>query len=232
VNRPSFSSLIPIWRAYFSVLAASLARDDPRHHLSSEVQARLTQLDIALRYVAEHEARLQPDRARAELAEFAALQAQLQRGELSMDQYWQRLPKSQFDHQEFVDAFSHIRFFAESFYLLAWRLRQLLNSKPPRDFPNLPDLKTPSLLRVRNLLIEHPEQLKADAKYEQDFIHTDDGIVLKTAQVLLQQGGRTAAPMGHTDQGFYLNAAELHQELQSAFSVALSCSTESRRNEA
>jgi hypothetical protein len=228
VNSPSFSNLIPIWCKYFRVVAASLSRDDPRHHLSSEVQARLVQLDIAVQYTVEHEARFRPDAIRAKLAEIAVLQTQLQRGELSIDKYWEQVPKSHLDYREFVDVSSHVRFFAEAFYLFAWRLRQLLNSKPPRDFPNLPDLKTPGLRPVRNLLIEHPEQLKADAKYEQHFIHTDDGIVLKTACVELQRGGRSTAPAGHIDKGFHRNVAELYQEMREAFLVAHSRSIERR----
>jgi hypothetical protein len=148
------------------------------------------------------------------------LWSQLNAGSISMDEYVARIPSSKMNPYLFQDTFDRLRLFAETFYFVAWRLRQVLNSQPPRHFPHITRLSTPALVKVRNHLLEHPEHGKAHARYEQHFMLTDSGLVLKTSEVLIRDG-KTMAATVHEDQGLYRNAEELHEELTRSISSAI-----------
>jgi hypothetical protein len=222
---PEFATVDSLWKSYSRKFLATVEPTDIRHHLAAEVSARLRQLDLALEYSAECERRIRPDRAHApeEGRAFLHLWSKLQAGPISMEEYVAQLPtlsSSRMDPCAFMDAFDRLRLFAEMFYFVAWRLRQIVNSKPPRHFPYVAKLATPGLVLVRNHLVEHPEHGKEHARYEQHFVLTDSGLVLKTSEVLIREGNSMAA-REHSDQGLYRNAEELHAELTRALNQAL-----------
>ena len=182
----------------------------------------MTQLDIALEYstVCIRSIAPEPAQAKADHAAFLDLWSKLDAGDISREEYRSRMPPSRTDFIKFTGAMNRIRFFAESFYMMAWRLRQIINSRPPREFPSLGRLSAAAIVRVRNLLIEHPDHAGDAAKFEQHFVLTDSGLVIKSSSVLIR-GGKSFAASDSVDQGLFANASILEVELRELLTNAV-----------
>jgi len=126
------------------------------------------------------------------------------------------------ESRAYVHAWREVRLFTEIFYLVAWRLREVLNSPGPRAFPNLRRIEAKGIRDVRNLLIEHPEDGKPVANYQQSLTVTDDGPVLRTREILVRVGpGRVSPTDESVDRGLYVNADELRREMDACLREAL-----------
>lgn len=198
-------------------MLSSVSPTDPRHHLASEVSKLINQLDICLELVISTQATIAPDPVVLK-KQFAYMN---QYGSIESDEeYFANMPKSEQAPWSMIKALSRIRLFTETFYFVAWRLRQIINAKAPHDLPKIGRLKAPSILNVRNHLIEHPEK-GAVANFAQNMVITDDGPVLKSAKAQFG-GGKSSAASDSLDKGLFLNATEFEQEFRLRISESLS----------
>jgi hypothetical protein len=215
---------LELWQAYRSTKLSEFSPTDSRHHLASEVSKLIEQLDICLALITAAYApiKLDPDILEKKLTymkQYGTLE--------SNEEYFANMPKSEQELKCEQDpwisykAFAKIRLFTEMFYSVAWRLRQVVNAKVPHKLPNLGQLKAKSISDVRNLLIQHPEQLKTAAIFDQSMVIADVGPILKSAKHQFGQSGTSAVPES-IDQGLYLNATEFEQELKAFILDALS----------
>ncbi len=104
------------------------------------------------------------------------------------------------EYKKMTNEFDELQMYTEAFYFFAWRARKSLI-----NLPNLKNFDPTGINRVRNNLIEHPEQV---GFYQQAFgFGGPNGPVLKNAR-----------PEGfehvYEDKGLYLNAAEFLEKLE------------------
>lgn len=224
-GRVVFKDVVELWKKYSSTISTSWPPDDIRHHLSGEVINRIEQLDIILSFVYKDVDYIGGDSEEYKRsAEYMlSCQPKLQSGELTVDKYIAEMPrtiKTREDCIKEIEAYARIRLFTEMFYFVAWRLRQVINSKSPLDFPSLSELKAKSITIVRNNLIEHPEQLGDSAVYNQSLVITDSGPILKSNSALIRVNETLADP-NSIDQGLYVNACDLKKELTDILNKAI-----------
>lgn len=220
-----FEFAAKLWKQYTLKHAVAWPREDPRSHLSGEVQQRLEQLDLILTYLkrALKIVEINPERTRQDAAWVARAAPLLRSGVMTEEEFNAGFgQKSSEELREFVHAWSEIRLFTEVFYFVAWRLREILNSPPARAFPGLGKLDAKGVRDVRNFLIEHPERGWPSPNYSQTLIVTDDGPTLKTSEFLVRGAtGRVTATETSLDRGLYVNAEELRAELETGLTVAV-----------
>jgi len=220
-----YETLGKLWKDYGNKYSTQWDGNDPRHGLSAEVGERLTQLDLILDHlkVALAAVAIDPKRLKHDVEWMTKAQPLFARGEMTKEEYSAGFsPPPEVDGRRYVRAWNEVRLFTEMFYFVAWRLLQVLNMRKPVAFPNLPKIKATGIRNVRNLLIEHPEDAKAAANYQQSLIVTDDGPVLKTMEVLI--GGsprRVSATSESVDRGLYVNAEKLRGEIEECLREAL-----------
>jgi len=221
-----YEPIIKPWEQYRAKQSPQWRQDDPRHHLAAEVGARLTQLDLVLDHLGASLAIIAGDphenRRNAEWALSAG--PRLGKGEITEEEYLAGLKhKSNEQHGQFIRGFEEVRLFTEMFYLVAWRLMEVLNGSGSRAFPSVCKIKGRSIRDVRNHLIQHPEKRKPVPDYRQRLIVTDAGPVLKTSTVLVRGAtGRSEPDEASVDRGLYVNAEELRGELDACLINALS----------
>lgn len=147
-----------------------------------------------------------------------------ERGEISVEQWIDGTSsRRQIEPQDHIDAWESITLFTESFYFFAWRLMEAINIKG-RDgrlrFPELGQIKAEGVRRVRNELLQHPE--KYSQNFRQHLTLTDDGPVLRTAEVAIKSATGKVIPTGSSvDKGLYVTAKEFRDELQGNFDRAI-----------
>jgi len=175
-------------------------------HLAMEVEKRLEQLDYLYKKIMKKHSRcmklvwieqrnLQPV---MQLARETGASVTYQRSDEKIE-----INKLMFE----------IELLTESFYYLAFRMRQLLkhNSKP---LPELNSIKCVGVRNVRNKLIEHPEE-------------KGSGVILQSFGVGGEQGPtlKVERPAGQEnifpDAGLKANATELKDELERLLDKAL-----------
>jgi len=213
-----------LWQEYCKKYSAQWAGNDPRHSLSAEVGERLTQLDLILDHLKSALAvvAIDPERAKHDSEWVRKAQPRFARGEITEEEYFAGFSPPQVDGQSCLRAWREVRLFTEIFYFVAWRLLQVLNMRRPVSFPNLREIKATGIRNVRNHLIEHPENAKAAANYQQALIVTDDGPVLKTTEVLISGSPqRVSATSEGVDRGLYINAEEFRSKMEQRVSEAL-----------
>ncbi len=210
------------WTSYSNYLATVLPIDDQRHDLASEVAVRLEQMEICMRLIQERMTSITSDPAL--LAQtFAYIESngtRLVAGEISEEQYFASMPTEEREPGVLSTAFSHIRLFTESFYNVAWRIREIFNSPPPRKMPGLTKINSVSIRVIRNHLIQHPELANHKRPFRQEMLVMEDGPSLKSSAVLLK-GGRTTADIDSIDKGLFVNASTFVAELQASVARAL-----------
>jgi len=220
-----FEAAAKLWKQYSSKHASAWARDDPRSQLSGEVQERLEQLDLVLKHLkrALKVVEIDPERTRQNAACVAKAVPLLRSGAMTQDEYIAGFgERSKEELREYVHAWSEVRLFTEVFYLVAWRLREILNAPSVRAFPRLRKLEAKGVRDVRNLLIEHPEDGRPTPNFSQTLIVTDDGPALKTSEFLVSGAtGRVTATESSIDRGLYINAEEFRAELEDLLTAAL-----------
>ena len=220
-----FEPAAKLWQQYTSKHASVWPRDDPRSHLSGEVQQRLEQLDLVLEHLnrALKVVEIDPEQSRQYAAWAAKAVPLLKSGAITQDEYISGFgQKSKEELREYVYAWSEVRLFTEMFYLVAWRLREILNAPSVRAFPGLGRLDAKRVREVRNLLIEHPEDGKPNPNFSQSLMVTDDGPALKTSEFLVSRAtGRVTATESSLDRGLYVNAEEFRAELEALLIAAL-----------
>ena len=223
-----FEAAAKLWKRYASKHASAWARDDPRSHLSGEVQQRLEQLDLVLTHLnrALKVVEIDPEQARQHAAWMAEAVPLLKSGDMTEEEYEEHVAgsgqRSKAEQQEYVHAWSEIRLFTEMFYLVAWRLREILHAPPERAFPGRGRLDAKRAREVRNLLIEHPEGGKPTPNFSQTLIVTDDGPALKTSEFRVSGAtGRVTATESSLDRGLFVNAEEFRIELENLLTAAL-----------
>jgi hypothetical protein len=145
-----FEDVIELWKQYVAKSAASWASDDPRHDLSAEIRERLVQLDILLEYVRSALAAFagDPAVARRDLERVMEAKARLDAGEITQENYFAYLsrPKSHEELQAFARAADEVRLFTETFYFVAWRLREILSRKGPLAFAGFSNFDSPGVV--------------------------------------------------------------------------------------
>jgi hypothetical protein len=71
-------------------------------------------------------------------------------------------------------------------------------------------------------LIEHPEDQKEKANYEQTMIVTNDGPVLKCRGIRIDaKTGHSSPAKESMDRGLYINAKKFREEIERALTKAL-----------
>jgi hypothetical protein len=219
-----FETAAELWKQYCSKHASAWAVDDPRAGLSAEVRERLEQLDLILKHLSRalKAVKIDPEQMRKDAEWMDKATPLLQSGAITQEEYAAGFGrKSDEELREYVDAWSEVRLFTEVFYLVAWRLREILHAPSVRAFPRL-KLEAKSIREVRNLLIEHPEDGRPAPNFSQSLMVTDDGPTLKTSEVLMQGGsGRVTAAESSRDRGLYVNAEEFRVELEAVLAAAL-----------
>lgn len=215
-----FETIARLWEQYSRVHQEQWAKDDPLHGLSAEVLVRLRQLDLVLEYCGAALAAIEGDpgkRSRG-IAWIRGAQPKLARGEISKEEYLEGLPKpSLAEARAVARAFEEVQLFTEMFYVVAWRLVEILNGPRPRKFLGISRIEAKGVRDARNLLIEHPEHRKGAADFSQRLVVTDDGPVLKSSGVIIRgPTPRVEASADSLDRGLFVNATELLQELELA----------------
>jgi hypothetical protein len=220
-----FESVLESWVTYSTRLAAQLPEADPRHNLSSEVRTRLRELDLVLRYLEQALSTVRPDpRETARIAAWMQEnQGAFERGEIS-EQEWINGVSGRMspDPQAYVDAWDSVALFTEDFYRIAWRLREILSrgGTDPLAFPHVERVTATGVRRVRDELIEHPEDFEQN--FKQGLIVTDAGPVLRTMGAVVRVGTGEVHPSDDTiDEGLYVTAAAFRDELQRKFDHAI-----------
>jgi hypothetical protein len=221
---PLFRTVEQLWQKYCEYALLSFPSNDPRHNLSAEVRERIEQLDECLELVSTSMESIQPDPLVVQehfryILEFGP---RVSSGEISEIEYIAKMPDSGGNPLVFARDFARIRLFTETFYFVAWRLRQIINSPQPRKFPHLVELHAVAVRNVRNLLIEHPEHGGESAQFEKSMVITDNGPVLKSAKMVYHfSNGRTKADENSLDQGLFVNATAFEAELRSLLLAAI-----------
>ena len=213
-----------LWEDYRNKYSTQWQGNDPRHGLSAELSERLVQLDLILDHLKQALSSISdPQRTKRDFEWIKQAQPRFARGEMTEEEYFAGFsPPSQRDGRSYIRAWGEVRLFTEMFYLVAWRLLQVVTTRRPVAFPKLREIKSTGIRNVRNLLIQHPEDAKAVPNYEQSLIVTDDGPVLKTKEALISGSPqRVSATSGSVDRGLYVNAEELRSKMEQCLRAAL-----------
>jgi len=199
-----------LWEDYRNKYSTQWSGNDPQGSLSAEISQRLLQLDLILDHLKQALSSIrEPEREKRDLEWFKQAQPRFARGEITEEEYFAGFSPPQRDRQSYIRAWGDVRLFTEMFYFVAWRLLEVLNMQGPVAFPNLREIKAEGIRKVRNLLIQHPEDAGAAANYEQSLIVTDDGPVLKTRAVVIKGNPqRVSATNESVDRGLYVNAED------------------------
>jgi hypothetical protein len=213
-----------LWKEYLAKHGSSWRKSDPRQGLSAEVTRRLEQLNLILEKLKQA---LTPSpeeekRRKEETELFLKMQKLFARGDITKEDFEAGLSqKSPEETEAFIQRTKDVWLFTETFYGIAWRLREILNVRKP-SFPNLQKIVGLGIRNVRNLLIEHPEDQKGKGNYEQTMIVTNDGPVLKSLEVRIDgQTGQSSSAKDSVDRGLYINAQEFKDEMERAITKAI-----------
>ncbi len=188
---------------------------------------RLTQLNLVHNHLRASLAIIagDPQENRENAERFLNARSRLLRGEITKDEFFNIgfEHKSTEQHRQFIRGLDEVRLFTEMFYMVAWRLMEVLNGRASHAFPKLRKINAKSIRDVRNLLIQHPDKRRPVPDYRQRLIVTDAGPVLKTT-IFLSRGatGRSGPDEVSVDRGLYVNAEELRGELEACLINALS----------
>lgn len=111
-----------------------------------------------------------------------------------------------------VRAWSEMHLFTEAFYFFAWRLVEVLTRSGAFAFDGFSKLQARGIRIVRNHLLQHPE--KHDKNFRQWLVVTSNGPVLKTTTVVIRSDtGKVEPEKESVDQGLFVNAQELYDEI-------------------
>jgi hypothetical protein len=213
-----------LWKEYLAK-HGSWGKTDPRKGLSAEVTRRLQQLDLILEKLDQARTPSAEDQAqsRKDDEHFLKTQKQFASGEITSEEFAAGLRrKSPEEIQGLIRRTNDVWLFTETFYCIAWRLREVLNIRKPASFPNLQKIDGLGIRSVRNLLIEHPEDQKDKPNYEQTMTDTNDGPVLKSLEVRIDgQTGQSSSAKDSVDRGLYINAQEFKDEMERAITKAI-----------
>jgi hypothetical protein len=108
-------------------------------------------------------------------------------------------------------AWDQVVLFTESFYFIAWRIREVVHRTGTYALPGMKGVDFDGVKRFRNLLIEHPEKVKTAPKIVRHFALGDDGPVLKPDGLVAGEAGFDE-PKG-ADHGLFVNAREIRDRL-------------------
>lgn len=219
-----FEATRQLWKQYASAVSQAWAPDDPRHGLGSEATVRLEQLDIILENLERALESVQPDSVEAARNRewLAHALPSLQAGEMTPEDYLSGFAMpvpSPTSGAKLIRGWAEVQLFTETFYMVAWRLMEVINGKRPRDFPGLGSVPAIGITIVRNHLIQHPEKHGHD--YRQSLVVTSCGPVLKATAVRFHESGDTGPTDESVDRGLYVNARQLHDELSERLKGAL-----------
>lgn len=147
----------------------------------------------------------------------------LEAGEMSKEEFaagFRTLPMSREQMRAWDQAWDEVRLFTETFYLIAWRLVDILTRRGALAFPGFSKLDARGVTLVRNHLLQHPE--KHGEIFQQHLMVTDAGPVLKGVAVVVRSAtGRTEPDGASIDRGLFVNAKELHDELRECLREAV-----------
>jgi len=220
-----FEQARQLWSQYQAHYSAQWTEDDPRSHLVAEVANRLNQLDLILDLLARalDSVAIDPDTSKAQWEYIMLFGSKLGAGELTSEEYLAGLPPlPDRDFNGYVRGWEEVRLFTEMFYLVAWRLVEILNASGERAFPQLGRIDARGVRDVRNRLIQHPEADRSNPNCAQTLVVTDDGPVLKSSGFLIPGGSRrVVAETESLDRGLYVNSEDLRKRLEEAISQAL-----------
>ena len=222
-----FETVSERWAQYLTQVSDSWPADDVRHNLGGEVRGRLRQLDLILKHLHDAIRAASPDpvEAQQKLAWSLANQERLAKGEITQEEFIQGSLTTTPDPATFIDSWDDVSIFTEAFYHWAWRLIQVLTGEAGGRyrFPGgLGRVNVPVIKAVRNHLIQHPE-----GKNAQDFtlglVVTSSGPVLRSLGAVLKGDSERIEPLPDSvDQGLFVAAEQLRDELQRRFDVAIS----------
>lgn len=222
-----YEPIIKLWKGYGAKHSVQWTNEDPRHGLFSEVQKRLNQLNLVLSHLGASIGTVTGDpeenRQHAERCENARLKWLA--GEITEEEFFTIVvkPSSVEQKHQYMLAWDEVHLFTEMFYLVAWRLMEVLNRKGPLAFPNLRKIDSRGIREVRNHLIQHPEGRKQSPDYRQSLVLTDAGPVLKTSEIWIDfTTGRTRPVKESLDRGLYVHAKEFYCDLEACLTHSLS----------
>lgn len=229
-----FESVRQTWVSYRSLMVSAIPEDDIRHDRAAEVQLRLGQMDIILKYLGVNLDVVSPERHEVDDVNSWAQEnySALGRGEISMEQWVEgtSLP-CRVEPGDYIEAWESIALFTESFYFFAWRLMEALNVKD-RDnrlsFPGLRKIEAGGIRDIRNHLLQHPEKNyknfdECRQRFTQGLTVTDSGPVLRTTKMVIESATGKAIPAGDSvdKEGLYVTAEKFRDELQEKFNRAI-----------
>ncbi len=178
------------WKSYATLIAPSWGADDPRHNLATEVRDRLEQMDVLM-------------------ADVRRLSEQWNKdiGGLSPETY-----------PAFHELQIHLRLSVESFYIVGWRVLRCLNQPSPLSFPNIGDVRVPSVEKVAEALLG----IADGRSITQSMVHTEAGPVLGETAIVIEGGtGRTYPSSDSADMGLFVTAEQFRMALEKALGDAL-----------
>jgi hypothetical protein len=144
-------------------------------------------------------------------------------GEITQKEFDQASVRPVRNPSAVIDSRDDVWIFTETFYFYAWRMVEILNGQGPREFPNLGTLKAKPINIARNQLIEHPEDVKYDPDFNQGLLVVSQGPVLRPQGAVLHlDSGRLDPRPDAKDQGLFIAAEKLRDELERRFSRAIS----------
>lgn len=112
----------------------------------------------------------------------------------------------------------HLRLSVEGFYLAGWRVLRCLNQPSPIAFPNIADVRVPSVERVAEAVLGIADGLSIT----QSMVHTEAGPVLGQTAIVIEGGtGRTYPSADSADMGLFVTAEQFRMALEKALGDAL-----------
>ncbi|MGI8648414.1 MAG: hypothetical protein DLM55_12245 [Acidimicrobiales bacterium] len=215
-------------------MATAIPEDDVRHDLAAEVGTRLGQLDLILNHLRIALDVVIPDRQEWERVNSWSRDnyPALKRGEISIEQWiGGTILPCQVERQDYFEAWESINLFTESFYFVAWRLREVLNIKDDGNrfrLPGLGKIKAEGIRDIRNQLLQHPEKDyknsdKCRRRFTQGLAVTDYGPVLRTTETAIKFATGETIPTGSSvdKEGLYVTSEKFRDELQTRFNRAI-----------
>jgi hypothetical protein len=223
-----FETVRERWQQYSTQITPSWPEDDVRRSLDGEVRARLRQLDLILRHLHDAIRAASPDpvEAQQKLAWSLANRERLANGEITQEEFIQGSSPTTPDPATLIDSWDDVSIFTEAFYHWAWRLIQVLTGEAGGryKFPGgLGRVNVPVIKAVRNYLIQHPEKVSGDQNFTLGLVVTSSGPVLRSLGGVLKGDSERMEPLPDSvDQGLFVAAEQLRDELQRRFDVAIS----------
>ncbi|MGH3766622.1 MAG: hypothetical protein ACRDS0_16890 [Pseudonocardiaceae bacterium] len=228
-----FEAVYEAWVRYSSALVKNVPENDVRLNLDGEVRTRLRQLDLILKKLTDEIKIITPRPEDIERSNEFIRQhhATFVRGEMSIEEWVAGTglkQKSADELQYEADAWESIGIFTEAFYFFAWRLIEVLNGNGEYRFPNLERMrKSEGVGFVRNHLIQHPEN--KEKNFTQGLVITNSGPVLRSHGAIIDGATGEVRPSDDTkDQGLYVTAVKLRDEMQRKFESATTAILASR----